>query len=111
MVDPVVNETQSTNLTCFAFGLPQPTVMWSRFDLLTIPADSSKFVTYEVTRVPPTGGLEVQFTLQINSVNGSDTGNYTCTAINQPLGSGFPESSTSSVVELLVQSELEDENF
>ena len=107
MLNPVVNETQSTNLTCFAFGLPEPFVMWSRFDLHNIPSHDSKFVQYAVNQVSPTGGIEVQLTLQINSANRSDTGDYTCTAINQPLGVGFPESTATSTVDLLVQSELQ----
>lgn len=103
-------EKQNTNLTCFAFGLPEPIVMWSRFDLLTIPLNNSKFVTYRVRRFPENGGLEVQLTLQINSVDGSDTGNYTCSAVNQPLGSELPETATTSTADLLVQSKLEDES-
>lgn len=111
ILDPVVTEMLNTSLTCVVFGLPEPSVTWSRFDLPAIPTGSSKFVTHMASSFVVTGGMEVQSTLQINSVDGNDTGTYTCTAVNQPLGVGSPESSTSSTVDLLVQSEFQDEGW
>ena len=104
----VVNETQNVNLTCVMFGLPTPNVMWRRFDLAAIPADSSKFVTYTSSSSVPTGGMEGRSVLQVNAVNGSDTGNYTCTGVNQLLGLDTPTAIDSAVLDLLVQSKLID---
>lgn len=103
----VVNETQNINLTCVVFGLPEPAVKWSRFDFQSISTDSSKFITYTSNSQFQTGGVEVQSTLQISSVDGNDTGNYTCTAVNQPHGPGTPSNSTSSMFSILVQSKLQ----
>ena len=99
---------QNVNLTCVVFGLPTPDVTWNRFDLATIPADSSKFATYTSSSPVPTGGMEGRSVLQINAVNGSDTGNYTCTGVNQPLGLDTPTVIDSAVLDLLVQSKLID---
>ena len=101
----VVNETQNVNLTCSVFGFPTPNVTWSRFDLPAIPAGSPKFVTYTSSSPVLTGGMEAQSILQINAVNGSDTGNYTCTGVNQPLGPEKPTDVDNAVLYLLVQSE------
>ena len=137
--NPVVNETQNVNVTCIAFGLPEPVVTWSRPDIGNITSnstefapttsnpqvqeggtnlqpvpqidladsDSAKFVTYTTSEPVQGGGMEVRSTLQVNSVNGNDTGNYTCTAENQPLGPDMPRNSSSSVFMMVVQSKFQ----
>ena len=134
----VVNESQSVNVTCIVFGLPEPVATWSRPDIGNITnssvelvlnpsntqdqdgsievqpspqvnpdSDNAKFVTYTSSRQVLGGGVEVRSTLQINTVNGNDTANYTCMAVNQPRGPDMPSNSSSSAFEMVVQSKLQ----
>ena len=105
---PVVNETQNVNMSCIVFGLPEPKVTWSRFDtsnLSTAAMSGSKFAIYTTTSYPPDGGVMVHSTLQVNSVNGTDTGNYTCTSENYAHGTNLPADVDEETFHVLVQSE------
>ena len=67
-------------------------------------SNNPKFATYSSSGQVPGGGVEVRSTLQINSLNGSDTGNYTCMAVNRPLGPQMPRDSSSAAFRIVVQS-------
>ena len=110
---PVVNESQNVNMTCVVFGLPKPTVTWSRFDSnnLTITAmGNSKFTVYETSVVPVTGGVMVNSILEINNINGTDTGNYTCSSVNYAHGTDSPANVDQESFHVLVQSECACDN-
>ena len=69
-------------------------------------SNDPKFVTYSSSEQVPGGGMEVRSTLQINTLNGSDTGNYTCMAANRPLGPQMPSISSSAAFRIVVQSKI-----
>ena len=104
---PVVNESQDINMSCIVFGLPEPQVTWTRFDSSNISATAtsgSKFAIRMIKSYPVAGGIMVHSTLQINSVNGTDTGNYTCTSKNYAHGHNFPADVDEETFHVLVQS-------
>lgn len=104
---PVVNESQDINMSCIVFGLPEPQVTWSRFDSSNISATAtsgSKFAIHVIKSYPVAGGVMVHSTLQINSVNGTDTGNYTCISKNYAHGHNFPADVDEETFHVLVQS-------
>ena len=109
MALPIVNESQTVNMTCSVFGLPKPSVNWSRFDftdLNTVAINSSQFAVYVTSHVVDGGGVMVNSTLEVTDVDGGDTGNYTCTCENNAHGINLPADVDSETFHVLVQSEL-----
>ena len=83
-----VNETDRVSFTCEAFGLPQPTFIWStptNSDLsMHAQLDSNLRITNTSSRIGATGGFNVQSNLVFESIADSDAGQYNCTAHNMP---------------------------
>ena len=109
MALPVVNESQTVNMTCSVFGLPMPSVNWSRFDsndLNAVAINTSRFAVYVTSSIAEGGGVTVNSTLEVTNVDGADTGNYTCTCENNAHGANLPADVDSETFSVLVQSEL-----
>ena len=74
--------------TCEAFGLPQPTFIWStpsNTDLsVRAQTDPNLSISSSSSRIEPRGGITVQSDLMFESIVDSDAGRYTCTAHNMP---------------------------
>ena len=83
-----VNETDRVVLICEAFGLPQPTFIWSNpanTDLsLRAQSDPNLSISSSSSRIEPRGGITVESNLVFESIVDSDAGRYTCTAHNMP---------------------------
>ena len=88
--DLIVAESQSVVFTCIATGVPAPTIMWYKSDII---------IANGVTNI--TLGTTVQSNLTISSSDIDDDGIYMCVASNKI---GFPSQSVSvnDTVELTV---------
>ncbi len=66
------------NLTCEALGIPEPTITWNG------PEGSDNFTSEDIsqTTVPQNGSELVVSVLQLRSLQLSDAGIYSCTAVN-----------------------------
>ena len=87
----VVNETNPAILTCVATGIPAPNISWfvaPSFRLngggdMMVPIDSG--IDYNITsttRVLSSQNIEVTSTLTVHNTAVTDTGVYTCEAMN-----------------------------
>ena len=87
----VVNETYPAILTCVATGIPAPNISWfvaPSFMLdggggMMVPIDSG--IDYNITsttRVLSSQNIEVTSTLTVHNTAMTDTGVYTCEAMN-----------------------------
>ena len=87
----VVNETNPAILTCVATGIPAPNISWfvaPSFMLdggggMMVPIDSG--IDYNIsstTRVLSSQNIEVTSTLTVHNTAVTDTGVYTCEAMN-----------------------------
>ena len=102
-----VNETDSVDFVCEAFGLPQPTFIWStlRSTDLSSRADTDPNLSIRSNSSSrgSRGGITVTSTLHFVSISDTDAGMYTCAAFNVPKqGLNSSDSATFSIV---VQSE------
>ena len=103
IADSVVNETENITLSCRFSGLPPTQVNWSRFDNTDLMNDK-KFSISQSNITLPEGGAETTLCLSITSVDGSDTGSYTCTAYNFAHGPSEAPDVNATTFNLLVQS-------
>ena len=74
--------------TCEAFGLPQPTFVWStpnNTDLgVRAQSDPNLIINSSSSRIEARGGITVQSNLVFESIVDTDAGQYICTAYNVP---------------------------
>ena len=106
IVESVINQSQTVNMTCVYFGLPTPHVNWSRFDYNDLSNMEPKFIVYTSSVNASMGGVYTTSTLQVADVNETDTSNYTCTGVNQAHGAMTTADITTHSFEVLVQSKL-----
>ena len=106
IAESVINQSQTVNMTCVYFGLPTPRVNWSRFDYNDLSNMEPKFIVYTSSVNASDGGVYTRSTLQVDNVNETDTGNYTCTGVNQAHGAMATPDITTHTFEVLVQSKL-----
>ncbi len=79
------------NLTCEALGIPEPTITWNG------PGDSDNITSEDIlqTTVSQNGSELVVSVLQLRSLQLSDAGIYSCTAVNTVVGGIVTEDSRS----------------
>ena len=80
---PNITEGLQYSLTCIAFGRPRPSINWST----NISLDRYSINTTSITSIE---GYTVQSMFIINTTIYTDTGIYTCTAINNANGNDSP---------------------
>ena len=102
-----VNETDLVDFVCEAFGLPQPTFIWSTptsTDLSNrADTDPNLSIRSNSRSRGSNEGVTVQSILRFVSINDTDAGMYTCAAMNVPKqGLNSFDSATFNIV---VQSE------
>ena len=82
-----VNETDSVSLVCTARGFPAVDITWW-YQSTTQLMDSDPGLSIQSMTVEMNDGfLDTTSTLTIPSVDGADTGNYSCVASNTVFGS------------------------
>ena len=91
-------------MTCTFFGLPTPSVNWTRFDNTNLAMFPNKFTIFKTVTKPISGGMLVDSTLQVTDVDETDTGTYTCTAFNHVYGSLTDTNITQHTFSVTVQS-------
>ncbi len=77
------------NLTCEALGIPEPTITWNG------PGGSDNFTSEDIlqTTVSQNGSELVVSILRLRSLQLSDAGIYSCTAVNTVVGGIVTEDS------------------
>ena len=83
-----VNETDLVELACEAFGLPQPSFIWSTPTNTNLndraQVDPNLSIRFNISRSGSTGGYTVQSILRFESIKDTDGGKYICTTSNEP---------------------------
>lgn len=83
-----VNETDIVEFACEAFGLPQPSFIWSTSTNTNLndrsQLDLNLSIRLHINRSESTGGFTVQSILRLEFIQASDAGQYVCTAYNEP---------------------------
>lgn len=100
----IVNQSQSTNLTCVFLSRPIPAIVWTVHTTppTTVMDDDSKYNIFTFNTIQADGvSIRTTSLLEINNLVTNDTQNYTCTATNTPLTT---QESTDYLIPLLVQS-------
>ncbi len=88
-LNTVANASGDLNLTCVAYGIPEPTITWNG------PGGSDNFTSEDIlqTTVSQNGSELVVSVLQLRSLLLSDAGIYSCTAVNTVVGGMVTEDS------------------
>ena len=73
----IVNQTGTVTLTCRVFGIPTPTVTWTKSST-NIPLTTSGTLTISTT----TNGNNITSTLTITQITRSDMDTYNCSGSN-----------------------------
>ena len=102
----IVNETFPVTFVCSATGIPPPTILWLRGDLLLDPimndtVNSRFLLSNAIVSMAPREVSTVTRMLTLNNAMDSDNGTYTCQANNTAVGGEDQED-----FELFVQGEL-----
>ena len=93
-----VDVNGTVQLVCVAYGIPMPTITWSRPGCTDI---SSTLVGTRVTIFSQSMNTSFYTSaLQLCNVEAGDASNYTCTANNGINGNGIASSSFSSSIEV-----------
>ena len=79
--DTVVMTGQAALLACVAYGVPQPSVMWSK-GTGTVSLSNSSQISIREQLLNQSGFIYVRSILEICNTNAAHSGEYSCTADN-----------------------------
>ena len=88
-----INQTDSTNFTCRAFGIPVPTIQWFFNESDTALTNSNNILISDIVKTNGSGlDIRVSVIEIIDSVRSLHEGVFTCVATNGIINSiGTPE--------------------